>query len=691
MSGELLLEIGTEEIPARFILPALEGMRALLQSELQSQRISWERIITYGTPRRLVICAQDMAEKQIDTVVTAVGPPLKVAFDPEGKPTKAAENFAFRQGVTVNDLKVIETPKGKYVQVVKTISGKETISLLPEILRKVITNIPFPKSMRWADLDFRFARPIKWILALYNKVIVPITIDNLKTSNQSWGHRFLSNQPFEVSDFKSYLKIVEEHFVIPDPEKRKDLIQNAAQKLAAEVGGKVIEDNELLTEVANLVEYPVTLRGSFSPIFLNLPREVIISSLREHQKYFAIIDSQGNLLPYFIVVANNRPQDPRVVIRGNERVLSARLADAQFFFREDRKKTLFDRLEDLKLVVYQVKLGSMYDKVLRLKELATYLASEIAPAVVEKVKRAALLCKSDLLTEMVGEFPNLQGVMGREYALLEGEEPEIATAIYEHYLPTASKGVLPSSVSGAVLSIAEKIDNIVGCFSIGLIPTGTADPYALRRQALGIINITLEKSFHINLPQIIRRSFELFENKAVRSLDQVLNEVLEFIRGRFINQVVTNQGFDYDVVEAVTSVGFVDLVMIFNRIKTLQELKLQSDFEPLVLTFKRVANIVADKPGGVANPSGFSHEAEVNLYHTYLRIKEDFAEAIARQDYFAALTQLLQLKPAVDAFFDQVLVMCEDTNVRQNRLALLSNIANLFREIADFTKIVTGK
>ncbi|MCX8011801.1 MAG: glycine--tRNA ligase subunit beta, partial [Desulfobacterota bacterium] len=432
MRSELLLEIGTEEIPARFLFPALAGMRDLLQSEFQTQRINFEKLITLGTPRRLLICAKGVAEKQIDTMVTTVGPPWKIAFDSEGNPTKAAENFALRQGVTVDDLEVIETHKGKYVRVAKTIEGKETLSLLPEILKKVILNIPFPKYMRWADLDLRFARPIKWILAIFNKVIIPVDFDNLKSSNQSWGHRFLSNKPFEVFDLKSYQQIAEEHFVNPDPEKRKELIKNTAQRLAEEVGGKELDDEELLTEVGNLVEYPVVLRGSFSPLFLNLPPEVIISSLREHQKYFAVVDSQGNLLPYFIVVANNIPRDPKVVIKGNERVLSARLADAQFFFQEDRKKTLFERREALKSVVYQVKLGSMYDKVMRLEELAGYLASQIAPSLIEKVKRAAFLCKSDLLTEMVGEFPKLQGVIGREYAKLEGEDPEVAEAIYEH-------------------------------------------------------------------------------------------------------------------------------------------------------------------------------------------------------------------------------------------------------------------
>ena len=688
MTGELLLEIGTEEIPAGFLSPALEGMKNLLQTELENQRIHCEKIITLGTPRRLVLCAQGMAEKQTDTVVETVGPPAKVAFDAKGNPTKAAESFALRQGVALSDLGVVDTPKGKYIQVTKKIIGKETVSLLPEFLEKIIFAIPFPKSMRWANSDVRFVRPIKWILALFNNTIIPLSIDTVKSSNQSWGHRFMSNKPFTVLDVASYLQQTEENFVMPEIEKRKARIQKDARQLAEEVGGKVLEDEDLMDEVANLIEYPVTLRGSFAPAFLELPRDVLISSMREHQKYFALIDAHGALLPYFIVVSNNQARDPQVVIKGNERVLSARLTDAQFFFREDRKKTLVDRVDALKHVVYQVKLGSMYDKVVRLTEITSYLVQAVNPALAQKTQRAALLCKTDLLTAMVGEFPSLQGTMGREYALLEGEDPDVAQALYEHYLPTTRKGILPASVIGSLLSIAEKMDNIVGCFSIGLIPTGTADPYALRRQALGIINIILEKSFHLHLPNLLSQGIALFAAKANRSLDAIRDEVLEFIRVRYLNQL-TAQGFDHDVVEAASSAGFVDMVEVFERITALQELKKQPDFQPLAITFKRIANIIASHAYEEVNPSLLAEEAEKNLYDAYQKGAIKINHLIETRDYPAALNHLARLKPTVDNFFDGVMVMCDDQAVKANRLALLGKVAALFRGMADFAKIIT--
>lgn len=690
MSGELLLEIGTEEIPAGFLSLALEGMKNLFLSELENQRIHVDNIITMGTPRRLTLCAQGIAKKQTDTVVDTMGPPEKVAFDSEGKPTKAAESFALRQGVSLSDLEVVETKKGKYVRVTKKIEGKETFSLLPGILEKVILNLPFPKSMRWADSDLRFGRPIKWILVIFNGTIVPLSIDNLKSSNGSWGHRFLSNKPFLVQDLKSYLLLTKENFVIPEQEKRKIIIQNDSQRLAEEVGGKLLEDEELLDEVANLVEYPVTLRGSFSGQFLDLPRDVLISSMKEHQRYFALVNSEGSLLPYFIVVANNQAQDPHIVIKGNERVLSARLVDARFFFEEDRKKTLSERVEDLKHVVYQVKLGSMYDKISRLQELTSYLSREIDGKLSEKIQRAAFLCKADLLTEMVGEFPILQGIMGREYALLDGEVPEVAQAIYEHYLPTSAKGKLPASVLGSLLSIADKIDNIVGCFGIGLIPTGTADPYALRRQALGIINIILAKSFRLNLPALISQSIETFNTKTNRPAEEIQNEVLEFIRARFHNQL-TAKDFDYDVVEAVTHAGFEDLLDVFERIKALQEKKNQPDFEPLASTFKRVANITSSNPQEEVDPLIFMEEAEKKLFESFQNVGTKVNQLMQARDYPAALNQLTILKPLVDKFFDEVLVMCEDEKLRSNRLGLLGKISSLFRGIADFSKIVTER
>ncbi|MCD6353133.1 MAG: glycine--tRNA ligase subunit beta [Proteobacteria bacterium] len=687
MSKELLLEIGTEEMPAGFLSPALEGMKKLISSELESQRIQFDTVITMGTPRRLVLCVKGMAERQTDTVIKAMGPPEKIAFDSEGNPTKAAKGFASRQGVSLSDLKVVETKKGNYLQVKKELEGKATLSLLPDILVKIMTAIPFPKSMRWGDSEVRFARPIKWILALFNGKIVSFSFDTIESSNKSWGHRFLSNKPFIVQDLQSYLQLTEKNSVISEIEKRKEIIQKEARRLAKEVGGKILKDEELLDTVANLVEYPVIGRGSFSQDFLELPRDVLICSMKEHQKYFAVANTDDGILPYFIVVMNNQVPNPEVVVKGNERVLSARLTDARFFFDEDRKIPLSDRVAGLKQVVHQAKLGSIYDKVSRLKKLGESLARELKGDV-EKVQQAAFLCKADLLTEMVGEFPTLQGIVGREYALLEGENPEVAEAIYEHYLPLSGKGELPSSLTASLLSIADKVDTIVGCFGIGLIPTGTADPHALRRQALGIINIILGKSFHMDLPGIIEQSIKLFNTRLTGNLNEVKNKVSEFIQTRFHHQM-TSREYDYDVVEAATTAHFVDLVDVFDRINTLQKAKTRPDFQPLAITFKRVANIIASHPHEKVRPLLFVEEAEKNLYEIYQQVETAVQQLIKSRDYPVALNQLAMLKPSVDRFFDDVMVMCEDESLRINRLGLLGKISILFKNIADFSKIVT--
>ncbi|MBN2468940.1 MAG: glycine--tRNA ligase subunit beta [Deltaproteobacteria bacterium] len=687
MSGELLLEIGTEEIPARFLSPALAGLKERIGSELAVHRISFDTIVTMGTPRRLGLCVTGMSEKQEDTEVESVGPPVNAAFDSQGNPTKAAHGFATRHGVSVSDLETVETKKGTYIRIKKKIEGRESIDLLPDILVKGITAVPFPKSMRWGNSEIRFARPIQWMVALFNGKVIPFKLEDTATSNFSRGHRFLHNVPFPVQDYQSYVRLAEEHYVIPDIEKRKEIIKQNARKLAQEVNGTLLEDEELLDTVANLVEYPVTLRGNFSHEYLTLPRDVLICSMKEHQKYFAVADSAGGLLPYFVVVSNNKTPDAQVVIKGNERVLSARLADARFFFDEDRKVSLAHRVDNLKQVVYQARLGSMFDKVSRMQKLATSLANEV-DGDRDTVQRASYLCKADLLTEMVGEFPSLQGSVGRDYALLEGESPEVATALCEHYLPTSGKGKLPASLSSSIVSIADKTDAIVGCFGIGLIPTGVADPHALRRQALGIINIVVEQSLHIDLPALIKESILLFDGRLTRDPDDVHDDVVEFIRTRF-HHLLTSRECDYDVIDAVTTAKFTDIMDAYERIMSLQEAKKQPDFQKLATTFKRVANITASSPLETIDPSLLQEQAEKDLYDTYQGVAAEVRRLVDCRDYSSALEHCAILKPSVDRFFDEVLVMCDDQDTRRNRLSLLTNISALFRNIADFSKMVT--
>jgi glycyl-tRNA synthetase beta chain len=687
--SELLLEVGTEEIPSGFIPRALEEMQSLLGKEFQTHRIDSKEIRAMGTPRRLVLIATGVAPVQEGRITETIGPARRIAFDPQGNPTKAAMGFARGQGIPVEHLKIIETERGEYVCARKEEKGVETFQLLPSILPRLIASIPFPKSMRWMDLETTFARPIHWILALFDGKIIPFQVGNVSTGNLSRGHRFMAPGSFQVKDPPDYLRRLKNSFVIVNPEERKELILTEVNKAAGEVSGSVLADDDLLEIVTYLVEYPTALRGSFAREFLNLPREVLISAMREHQRYFSIGAADGSLLPFFVTVSNTKPKDPGVVIRGNERVLQARLADAKFFFVEDQKVPLLQRLEGLKKVVYHSKLGTSFEKVMRIGGLAGYLVTRIDPASAETVRRASLLCKGDLITGMVGEFPKLQGVMGRIYADLSGEQEEVALAIYEHYLPTAAGGALPTSHAGAILSIADKLDTVAGCFGVGLIPTGTADPYALRRQTLGIIHIILEKRYSLSLDDLIEKSLQFLGEKNERPPSEVRADVLEFFKGRMQNLLVT-RGLSSDAVEAAMTVSFDDLVDWEARARALQELKKEPDFEPLAIAFKRVVNMAKSQPPGNVFPELFESPVERRLFEAYREISQTTEREIARKAYISALKELSRLRRPVDEFFDGVLVMAEDERVRTNRLSLLARIARLFFLIGDFSKITTA-
>jgi len=477
--------------------------------------------------------------------------------------------------------------------------------------------------------------------------------------------------------------------VIVNPEERKELIVGELNKAAGEVSGNILADNDLLEIVNFIVEYPVGIRGSFSKDFLALPREVLISAMREHQRYFSLTDNNGKLLPYFVTISNTRPRDPNIVARGNERVLHARLSDANFFFVEDRKTPLMQRLEGLKKVVYHSKLGTSYEKVMRISNLAEYLTESIAPSLQETVKRASLLCKCDLITGMVGEFPNLQGVMGKIYALLSGEKDEVAQAIYEHYLPISAGGAIPSSQAGAILSIADKFDTIVGCFGVGLIPTGTADPYALRRQTIGIINIILGKRYLFSISQLIDKSLALLSERVERPAREIKTDVLEFFKGRLQN-LLGSKGVSPDAVDAALAVGFDDIVDLEERVKALHDLRSEPGFESLAIAFKRVVNISKAHTPQKIDPRRFESDVEGKLFEAYREIGKQASENIARKDYPAALKDLSSLRQPVDDFFDGVMVMAEDEKIKNNRLSLLSSISQLFFKIGDFSKISTS-
>lgn len=689
MGKELLLEIGTEELPAEFIPKALKDMAEIMGRELAQNRVGHGEIRTLATPRRLVVYAADVAERQEDQLIEKLGPAKRVSFDAQGNPTKAALGFAKGQGLGISELETIVTEKGEYLGARKKIAGEATASLLPDMLKRFILSIPFQKSMRWMNLDIRFARPIHWIVALYGGETLSFRLENVSSGNRSYGHRFMDPGAFEVADFADYLRKAREHKVIVDPDERKRMVREETEQAARGVSGTVVEDDDLLEEVTFLVEYPSAVCGSFDRDYLELPKDVLITTMVEHQKYFPVMDGQGKLLPHFITINNTLARDPSVVARGNEKVIRARLSDARFFFREDQKIPLDGHFEKLKNVVFHSLLGTSYDKVGRFRQLAAYIAEKIDPALKKHVDRAAHLAKADLETQMVYEFPDLQGIMGREYALLAGEDPLVAKAIYEHYLPTSAGGKLPETDVGAIVSIADKIDTICGFFGVKQIPTGTADPYALRRQALGIINIILEKGYPLRIDDLIDKSLDILDGRLKRPPGETKKEVLEFFKGRFENQLIS-QGHSYDVVDAVLATGVSDVGGALKKIEAMDTFRKQVDFEPLAVAFKRVCNIIKNFGGGSVDPALFADDAERALYGSYLKIRDRAVGYIEGGDYEKALLEMARMRKPVDDFFAAVLVMAEDEKVRLNRLSLLEAIAGLFHRIADFSKIVTA-
>jgi len=687
MASDFLLEIGTEEIPASYIQPALDAMATMMSKFLSDKRVGHGTIRTMATPRRLVWVVKDVVEKQEAQTVEITGPPKDAAFDQAGNPTQAAVGFAKSQGVSPEELQIKETRRGEYVVVSRHESGLSTVELLGGVLANLIADIPFPKSMRWGDLKVTFARPIHWMVALLGKEVVPFTYGNVTSGSTSYGHRFMSPAPFEVTDINGYVEALRERFVILDIEERRERIRQIVAACAKEKNGNIREDEDLLAEVVQLVEYPTAVCGSFDQHYLELPQEVLITAMRAHQRYFAVLDDAGKLMPYFVTVNNTLTRDPQIVALGNEYVLRARLEDARFYYVEDQKVSLDDRVEELKEVVFHSKLGTSYEKLERFKTLAEYMADQVAPNDKATVSRAAYLCKADLVTGTVGEFPELQGIMGRAYAQLAKENEAVAEAIYEHYLPTHAGGQLPSGMAGSLVSISDKLDTVVGCFGIGQMPTGTADPFALRRQALGIIRIILEKDLSLSLSELINKAIEGLDGKLTEPADQTHQAVLEFFKRR-LQHFLIGQGLPQNVVEAVLAHHLDPLIETVAKIRTLESFKEREHFEPLLGTVKRVVNILKEPVDVPVDPERFVNQAEKDLYRDLIACEQDLEKPLAARDYDAVLNRLSQLTAPIDGFFDEVLVLDEDLALRQNRLALLTRIANLFQQMADFSRIV---
>jgi len=688
-----LLEIGAEEIPAGYIEPALKALPETLAAQLEKARIDHGAITTYGAPRRLAVMVANVAAKQKSVTNEMLGPPARIGFDDNGRPTVAAEKFAEKVGIKVNRLKTKETEKGTYLFAKKVERGVATATVLKQILPGIILGTPFPKTMRWMDLDIAFARPLHSIVALLGDRVLTFTVGNVKSGRYTRGHSFMHPKKIKLKHPDEYLDTLREAKVIVDIAERKAMV---AEQIAAEArasDGAVLEDPDLVDIVTNLVEYPIATAGSFEPEFLEVPREVLITAMREHQKYFAVVDADGNLMSKFIPVNNTRTRDMALVATGHERVLRARLSDAKFFYEADVQIPVEDRVAKLDGVLFQAKLGSMYAKTERIGRLGGYLADAVAgdKQLQVDLARAARQCKSDLVSQVVVEFPKLQGVMGRVYALVAGENNKVAAAIEEHYRPTYSGGALPETITGALLSIADKIDSICGCFAVGLVPTGAADPYALRRQGIGILLIMRSRELALSLRSLIDFGLTQFGDKVEGDVTKIAEQIYVFLQRR-LERILVDEGFSKDVVAAVTAVSIDHIPNVWKRVAALEKLKGAADFEPLAAAFKRVANIMKKSgaaAGAAVDASRLTDAAEKALYDAFQAVKQDVENRLETGGFDQALKAIASLRPAVDSFFDEVLVMADDDKVRANRLALLGSIAGLFGLFADFTKIST--
>ncbi|MDY3740609.1 MAG: glycine--tRNA ligase subunit beta [Selenomonadaceae bacterium] len=685
MAKTLLLEIGTEEVPAHVMPGILAQLKENAEKTFAGLRISYDSVKTVGTPRRTALIVEGLAETQADLSKENRGPALNIAFDADGNPTKAALGFARGQKVDAKDL----VKKDGYVYAMIHEAGGQTRDLLSDTLKGLVDGLNFPNNMHWANLDYKFIRPLRWLVALYGDEVIDFEVAAVKSGRVSRGHRFLSEGDFEIPNADSYEKACEDNFIIVDQEKRCAMIRQQVEEVAAANGGKAEIEEDLLEEVLYLVEYPTALCGSFDEKYLKLPAEAVITPMRDHQRYFPVL-KDGQLLPLFITVRNGGKEHLEIVQHGNERVLRARLEDAQFFFDEDRKKSLEAHGEKLKTVVFQDGLGTIADKAVRLEALAGYIADKLEVSEIEKKDacRAAKLAKADLVTGMVCEFTELQGIMGREYAKLDGESDAVAQAIDEHYMPRFAGDAQPASVAGRIVSLADKIDNLVATFSRGLIPTGSQDPFALRRQALGIVNMLNEAKYHICLKGLVNKELDLLNITDEAKRTKLQNDVAEFMKLRLKN-VLSEAGIRYDVVDAVF-VDINDMYAVGLRAEAVNEAVKAEEAAQTIQAFNRAGNIArkADGVEAAVNPDIFVNEVEGVLNDALKLAKAKVENAVAEQNYAVAIDELTKLAAPIDNFFDAVMVMDKDEAVKNNRLGLLKSVDNLICEVADFSKIV---
>lgn len=672
------MEVGSEEIPARFLSRGLALLKEDLVRLMDASSISYGRITEYATPRRLTLYIEDVAEQQKDRTIESLGPPKNAAYDAKGDPTKAAAGFARSLNIDVKDLTIKQTDRGEYVSAIIYKKGKPAIDVLSELVPKLISSLQLPKSMRWGDGDLRYFRPIQWIVAMLGKEIIPFELDTIKSSNISYGHRFLSPAALKIEEPSLYLPLLKQNHVYADRDERKKIISAGISKIESSEEGRIHEDEDLLDTVTNLVEHPTAVLGTFEDKYLDLPDELLITVMKSHQKYFSMQDDKGRMKSSFIVISNMNKEINDIVRIGAERVLRARLEDARFYFTEDRKKALQDYVDDLKKVTFQEKLGSLHAKTERIVRLSDYITGRINPDLKEKAERASMLCKADIVTGVVGEFPELQGYMGMIYALNSGEDKDVASAIYEHYMPKFAGDSAPSGELGAIVSISDKIDNITSFFYLGMIPSGSEDPFALRRQAAGIIHILQHNDYRINLNDLIDTSLKSMEPAADKRV-QLTEKIKQFIVQR-LEGILLSQGHSHDIINAVLSSREGNLKEIKYKINIVSDFKKEPGFSALLTAAKRVYNILAKTEPGELNESLLSEASEKSLYESARNAELELTPS--------GFKSLFQLEGPINNFFESVLVMDKDPRIKDNRLALLAIVKSAFDSLADFSKIL---